>query len=123
MHKWLMAGLVFLACVVGAGLILFGLPPREEDGKKPEGPAFEVPDRPVDEAAAQAVYKANCLACHGDRLQGGMGPALDRIGTAMSKEMIYERILTGGNGMPPFEGRLTEEELVNLTNWLAAMGT
>ena len=123
MYKWIMAGLVCLAFAVGIGLIFFGLPPREEAGEEPQGPPIVVPDQPVDEAAAQAVYKANCLACHGDRLRGGLGPALDKIGTTMSKEMIYERIELGGNGMPPFKGRLSEEELANLANWLAGLGT
>ncbi len=119
MHKWLMLGVFCLACMLGAGLLLFGLPPKEEAG--PEQTAITVPDKPVDAVAAQTLYKSNCLSCHGDQLQGGMGPELDKVGSSLSKEKIYNKILNGGGGMPKFEGRLSEDEMVTLTNWLASL--
>ncbi len=118
MLKWLMFGVICLACVLGVGLLLFGLPPKEETA--PERTKVTVPVRPVDVAAAEEIYKQNCLSCHGDQLQGAFAPELNKIGASMSIEQIYNRIVNGGGGMPKFEGRLTEDEIVNITNWLAA---
>lgn len=111
--------MLVLAGALSLFLLLFNLPREESaDEQKKE---ISVPDKPVDAVLAEQNYKASCLSCHGDQLQGGMGPALDKIGATADKEDIYEQIVRGGGGMPAFEGRLSEDEIVNLTNWLAAM--
>jgi len=123
MHKWLMAGLICVACLVGVGLLIWGMPPKEEAAHEPEGPGIEVPAQPADAAMAEASYKSNCLGCHGDQLQGGFGPALNAVGASLSREQIYEIISKGKGNMPGFGGRLSEDEIINLTNWLAEMGS
>ncbi|HEY8528820.1 MAG TPA: cytochrome c [Paenibacillaceae bacterium] len=123
MHKWLMAGLICVACLVGVGLLIWGMPPKEEAAHEPEGPGIEVPAQPADAAMAEASYKSNCLGCHGDQLQGGFGPALNAVGASLSREQIYEIISKGKGNMPGFGGRLSDEEIINLANWLAEMGS
>lgn len=112
-----MSGLIAVACLFAVLLLAYELPEKEH-AAEPSAP-FTVPDTPNDAAAAEQLYKSSCLACHGDQLQGGMGPALTQVGADMSKEKIYKQILNGGGGMPKFEGRLSEDELITLTNWLA----
>jgi len=115
--KWIMSALITVACLFGIVLLVYGLPDKE---KKAESSAtFTVPDKPIDAPAAEQIYKSNCLSCHGDQLQGGMGPALNQVGTSMSKEKIYKQIMNGGGGMPKFGGRLSDDEVITLTNWLA----
>ena len=123
MSKYFMAGLICVACLVGVGLLVWGMPPKEEAAHQDEGPAFEVPVVPADAAMAEAAYKSNCLSCHGDQLQGGFGPALNAVGASLSREQIYQVITKGKGNMPGFGGRLSEDEIVNLTNWLAEMGS
>mgnify|MGYP001165982597 CR=1 FL=1 len=118
MQKWLMSGLVAAACLFGIGLLVFALPDKEKSAEPAE--SFAVPDVAVDAAAAEQIYKSNCLSCHGDQLQGRVGPELDAIGTAMTQEEIYKKIANGGGGMPKFKDKLTEEELTQITLWLAA---
>ncbi|THF73773.1 c-type cytochrome [Cohnella fermenti] len=117
MYKWIMSTLIVAACLFGIGLLANGLPEKEESAEP--SASFTVPDTVVDIAADQQIYKSSCLSCHGDQLQGGVGPKLTTVGSEMTKEQIYKQIKNGGGGMPKFESRLTEDELINLTNWLA----
>ncbi|MHA6483553.1 c-type cytochrome [Paenibacillus sp. strain BS8-2] len=118
MHKWIMATLLGVAGLMAVYLLTFNLPEKEEHVAEEE---FTVPEVTVDTAAAEAFYKSNCMGCHGDQYQGGMGPALAKVGGVMTKEEIYKKVLNGGGGMPAFEGKITDEELINLTTWLSEM--
>ncbi|WP_171056306.1 c-type cytochrome [Paenibacillus sinopodophylli] len=118
MQKWIMSAFVGFAGLLTVFLLLFNLPAKEEVAE--ENNAVTIPDMPVDTAAAETIYKSSCLPCHGDQFQGAMGPALDKVGATMSKEKIYKQIVQGGGGMPGYKDRLSEKEIVNLTNWLAS---
>ncbi|WP_372636096.1 cytochrome c [Cohnella sp.] len=118
MSKWIMSGLIAVACLFGIYLLATALPEKEEAADK--GPAFVVPERAVDAAASEQIYQALCISCHGDQLQGGAGPELAHIGSAMTKEQLYKTIKEGKRGMPAFEKRLTEDELLTITTWLAS---
>lgn len=118
MHKWIMAILLGVAGVMAAYLLLFEMPAKEDTGENHDS-GFTVPDTAVDAAAAESIYKSNCMGCHGDEYQGGMGPALNQIGATSSKEKIFKKIAGGGGGMPAFEDKLSEEDIINLTNWMS----
>lgn len=118
MQKWIMAGLLGIACLMAVVVLFTDMPESEETAENHE--TFTVPDREVDEEAAKLIYTNSCLACHGDELQGVVGPALSTIGAALTKEEIYQVISEGRGGMPAFESQLSEDELITLTTWLAA---
>jgi cytochrome c551 len=69
----------------------------------------------------QSLYKQSCLSCHGNTLEGKVGPKtnLQQVGKRMSKEQITKQIASGGNGMPGFGSKLTAEEIQALAEWLA----
>jgi cytochrome c551 len=68
----------------------------------------------------QSLYKANCVGCHGDNLEGRMGgnTNLTQVGARRTKEEITNRITNGGNGMPAFKGRLKDADITALADWL-----
>ncbi|MCA0755859.1 cytochrome c [Paenibacillus sp. N4] len=72
-------------------------------------------------AEVMAVYKANCVNCHGTELQGKIGPKtnLQEVGKRMSAADITGQIERGGETMPPFKDRLTDEQIAGLAEWLA----
>lgn len=73
-------------------------------------------------ANAEALYKQNCVACHGANLDGN-GAAnknLTKVGAKYTKEQILGIVTNGRNGMPAFKGKLKDEELNALSDWLAA---
>jgi cytochrome c550 len=113
-----MAVLIGIACAFGVYLISSGLPEKKDTVA--EGGKFEVPERAVDAPASEQLYQSLCISCHGDQLQGAMGPELAHVGGKLTKEQLFKKISTGGRGMPAFQERLTEEELITLTTWLAS---
>jgi cytochrome c551 len=67
-----------------------------------------------------ALFKQNCVTCHGVDLQGGFGPNLQKVGGRLTKEQIIKQIHDGGGDMPPFGTQLKAEEIQSLANWLSA---
>ncbi|GAB6992621.1 c-type cytochrome [Paenibacillus pini] len=117
MQKWIMSGLFFAACVVA--IVLMVTLPGKEDVAQEEKPSM--PEVKLDAAAAEATVKAQgCLSCHGDQLQGSVGPNLQKIGSQLSAEEIYTIITKGKGGMPSFKDKLKSEEIANVAQWLAA---
>ncbi|MFC3799994.1 c-type cytochrome [Cohnella sp. GCM10012308] len=122
MKKWFMPGLLTACCLFAILLVYFSLRADEPSaGSHEAAPSSSAGEAPatVDAEAATAIYKSNCLACHGDQLQGGMGPSLAKVGADMSDADIHKQILNGGGGMPAFKGTLTDEQIATLTAWLA----
>ncbi|MBO9597954.1 MAG: cytochrome c [Cohnella sp.] len=76
----------------------------------------------VQASNAEAVYKQSCIACHGADLAGKMGGKtnLQHVGSDLTADQIATQIANGGGGMPPFQGRLTDDEIKALADWLAA---
>lgn len=69
----------------------------------------------------QTLYKQSCLSCHGNSLEGKVGPStnLQKVGGKLTKEQIAKQITSGGNGMPGFGGKLKPEEVDALASWLS----
>ena len=69
---------------------------------------------------AETVYNNNCMSCHGADLEGKLGPNLQTIGAKKSKDEILAVIQNGSGGMPAFQGKISDEEIQALADWLAA---
>ncbi|MGQ8875761.1 c-type cytochrome [Paenibacillus sp. TSA_86.1] len=115
MHKWIMSGVFFAACAL-AIILMFTLPGKEEVAKEAKP---TMPEVTMDAGQAETLVKANCISCHGDQLQGGVGPALANIGSKDDVEKIYSTIVKGKGGMPSFKGKLQDEEIAHIAMWLA----
>lgn len=74
----------------------------------------------VNVAEAEQLYKQNCISCHAADLGGGMGPNLQHIGGDLTAAEIHDTIAKGGGGMPAFGNKLTEDQIANITGWLAS---
>jgi mono/diheme cytochrome c family protein len=69
--------------------------------------------------AAKALFKDNCMSCHGASLEGGFGPSLKKVGSQMSKADIAAQITNGGGGMTAFGKTLDAGQIETLAAWLA----
>jgi mono/diheme cytochrome c family protein len=65
------------------------------------------------------IYKDNCMACHGDQLQGGFGPNLTKVGSKRTKQAIVDQINKGSGKMPGFGSVLKPDQVEALAAWLA----
>lgn len=69
-------------------------------------------------ASPEEIFQQNCSSCHGGELEGGMAPALDKVGAKYDTEQIADIIQNGkGSGMPA--GLVTGEAQQLLAEWLA----
>ncbi|MBL0226327.1 MAG: cbb3-type cytochrome c oxidase subunit II [Geobacteraceae bacterium] len=66
------------------------------------------------QADALSIYAKDCASCHGDKRQGGLGPALK--GSVKSDADLFAAIAQGieANGMPAFSGSLDEQKIWKL---------
>lgn len=86
----------------------------------------DVAGKPGEGAAAgpqtddpKSIFTASCGGCHtlGDAsTTGSVGPNLDD--TKPELEGAIEQIKKGGNGMPPFEGQLTDPQIRALAEYI-----
>lgn len=67
---------------------------------------------------AAKIFDQSCASCHGDKLQGGMGPGLTKIGSTLSKDEILNTIKNGKGQMPP--NVIQGDDADKVADWLAA---
>ncbi|WP_054969058.1 c-type cytochrome [Alicyclobacillus ferrooxydans] len=69
------------------------------------------------------LYQNGCITCHGDNLQGGIGPNLQHVASQLTPAQIKHRIEVGSGPMPayaaPGDAILTPSQIDALTTWLS----
>lgn len=85
--KWLclLAGLTFGLAACGGG---------QSSGTSNNAAGSSAKSNP------RAIFEKHCSSCHGNNLQGKVGPNLQHIGKDMTKKQILHQIKNGGGGMP-----------------------
>ncbi|MFD0768038.1 cytochrome c550 [Bacillus sp. CGMCC 1.60114] len=81
------------------------------EAKKHGGKATQTATKPDE------IVKQNCTSCHGDQLQGAVGPNLQKVGDRLSKDQIQEVILKGRGNMPP--GIIPADQASKVADWLS----
>lgn len=101
-----------LAAIFGSVLVLGACGGGGDDaGSKDEGGSSSVA---VD---AEAVVQQKCISCHGDNLEGGAAPAINKIGAELSESEIHDIIIDGQGGMPG--GIIKGDDADAVAAWLA----
>jgi mono/diheme cytochrome c family protein len=103
-----------LACLAFA---LGGLAACGGDDDGDNGGAATTAETPTETggggADGAAVFaSAGCGSCHAFEAagsSGGVGPSLDD--SSVTVEAAAEQVRSGGGGMPPFEGQLSDDEI------------
>ncbi len=68
-------------------------------------------------ASAEEIVNKSCISCHGENLEGRNGPALNKIGSELSRDEILDAIVNGRAGMPA--GLAKGEDAEKVADWLA----
>lgn len=71
----------------------------------------------TENAAAEGVYKQSCASCHGQNLEGGVGPNLTDVGSRLDAAAIEGIITNGQNAMPA--GLIQGDDAKAVSEWLA----
>ena len=67
-----------------------------------------------------ALFQANCASCHGPQGGGGVGPRLAGNRNAGRPANVESLIRFGRGMMPGFTGRLNDEQIETLRDWVVA---
>lgn len=68
---------------------------------------------------AQKIYSQKCSSCHGENLEGKVGPKLDTIGKSLDKQQILDVIKNGKPGGMP-QGLVSGDDADKVATWLAS---
>ena len=76
--------------------------------------------RPDADATGEEIYLQLCSNCHGDQLEGGVGPPLGPGTNAAEQPDEYLRvtIVEGRGRMPSFSSSLTDQQVGRLIDYL-----
>jgi mono/diheme cytochrome c family protein len=76
--------------------------------------------RPEADATGEEIYLQLCSNCHGDQLEGGVGPPLGPGTNAAGQPDEYLRvtIVEGRGRMPSFSSSLTDQQVGRLIDYL-----
>lgn len=67
----------------------------------------------------QQVFSTNCAGCHGANGQGGAGPKLAGTEELLKDPTLaHTRVVKGKGGMPAFEGKLKDNEIYAVVNYV-----
>ncbi|WP_102345568.1 cytochrome c550 [Bacillus sp. Marseille-P3661] len=105
-----------LGLVLTVGISFFGL----NNAEKMLAGGDEAQEEQAGEVAAddgEGLFKASCASCHGQNLEGGVGPSLETIGASKSAEEIANIINNGQGSMPP--GLVDAAKAETIAAWLA----
>ncbi|MFS0603622.1 cytochrome c550 [Peribacillus frigoritolerans] len=99
--------------VFGIGLMFLlsfkGLGDAKDLAKEKEG-GGKTEEKESASASPEDIYKQNCISCHGDAYQGGVGPALKGVGDRLSVDEV-KNVITNGRGAMP--SGLVEEQNID----------
>ncbi|MGE7779362.1 cytochrome c550 [Peribacillus sp. NPDC097264] len=101
-------GLMFLLSFKGLGDAK-DLAKEKEGGEKTE-------ETESASSSPEDIYKQNCISCHGDAYQGGVGPALKGVADRLSEDEVKEVIANGRGAMPP--GLVDESNLDAMAKYI-----
>ena len=80
---------------------------------------------PKNLALGRNIFKRTCVACHGEKADGkGLIPSSNLIDTAFQKQtdgVVFYKISTGRDKMPPFSAMLKEDEIWSVINYLRVL--
>jgi mono/diheme cytochrome c family protein len=76
--------------------------------------------RPAENATGEEIYLQLCSNCHGDGLEGGLGPALGPGSSAAGQpdEFLRVTIDEGRGRMPSFSSTLSDAQVERLIGYL-----
>lgn len=75
---------------------------------------------PAPAAAGRQLFADNCANCHtlaAADATGKVGPDLDQL--QPGPDLVMAQVARGGGGMPAFEGRLTDEQIQQIADYVS----
>ena len=90
----------------------------DSSGTKEESTMNDDSSKTESAVDAEKIFANNCASCHGNNLEGNVGPNLTKVGSKYSSEEI-QKIIKNGKGQMPAGILKEDEEIVAVADWLA----
>ncbi len=90
-------------------------------GRVKKGTYHTVPASSNDSLNGAELYMQDCAACHGEKGNAGLSGATDISLSTLDKAQKMELVKQGKGLMPSFSGRLTDEQISALTDYVATL--
>ena len=84
------------------------------------GEGEDTPAPPASGGGGQQLFVENCGNCHklaAAGTSGQVGPDMDQL--RPGPDLVNAQVTNGGGGMPAFKGKLTPEQINELSNYVA----
>ncbi len=78
-------------------------------------------NNPKIEKSGHDLFESKCTACHGSDGTAGIGNAANLQLSRLDSSLVYKTISEGKNGMPSFNGSLTETEIHKIVNYVCTL--
>ncbi|WP_110926893.1 cytochrome c550 [Bacillus massiliglaciei] len=106
--------------IFGIGLVFMlsfkGIGDAKDMAKEKEGGEKTEESADTASASPEEIYKQNCVSCHGDAYQGGVGPELKGVGDRLSVDEVKTTIKNGRGAMPA--GLVPEDKLDEMAEFI-----
>ncbi|ACB61872.1 cytochrome c class I [Exiguobacterium sibiricum 255-15] len=112
---------LLLAAGLGATLVLGACGSDDSsssDTSKDESTMSDDSSKTNTAVDAEKIFANNCASCHGNNLEGNVGPNLTKVGAKYSSEEI-QKIIKNGKGQMPAGILKDDKEIVAVADWLA----
>ncbi|WP_110112509.1 cytochrome c551 [Bacillus sp. CGMCC 1.16541] len=106
-----------VALFMGTSLALAACGGGDDTAKEPAENEAAPAGETADGGEAEKLFQQSCASCHGNNLEGGVGPNLTKVGNKYSEDEIENIIINGQGSMP--KGLLKGEEATKVAEWLA----
>lgn len=113
---------LLLAAGLGATLVLGACGSDDssssDTSKKDESTMSDDSAKTETAVDAEKIFANNCASCHGNNLEGNVGPNLTKVGAKYSSKEI-QKIIKNGKGQMPAGILKDDKEIVAVADWLA----
>jgi cytochrome c551 len=77
-------------------------------------------DPPAPDSSGEEIYQQVCANCHGNDLNGGVGPAVGAgsNSAAQDDDFLVLTITRGRGSMPSFDSTLSDEQISRVVDYL-----
>jgi mono/diheme cytochrome c family protein len=113
----MMKNKIVISCIVLLFLVSACNSGSKSPGQQSEPPI--VTGQPV--SPGQLLYNEKCAACHGQDGTAGVANAANLRSSKLENKAIIQVITNGKNGMPPFGGQFTPDDIEKLTNYVMSL--
>ncbi|MED0891231.1 c-type cytochrome [Aneurinibacillus migulanus] len=94
---------------------------KPEGGEADKGGASATAPTGGTAEEGKTMASSQCLSCHGQNLEGGIGPSLAGVVDRLKPEGVVEVLKNGRGGMPPLGAGWSDQQMSSMIEYLTTV--